>query len=85
MTEQEALKYLKDANRKNDMLCVLPNSEIGKSLIKALEKQIPKRPHKNFEKFSGVWCSCGWYLGKGCFVDNPNYCPNCGQAIDWSD
>ena len=33
--------------------------------INALEKQIPKKPHKNFEKFSGVWCSCGKYLGKG--------------------
>ena len=32
--------------------------------IQALEKQIPKKPHKNFEKFSGVWCSCGKYLGK---------------------
>lgn len=53
--------------------------------IKALEKQIPKKPHKNFEKFSGVWCSCGKYLGKGYFVDKPSYCPDCGQAFDWSD
>ena len=53
--------------------------------IQALEKQIPKKPHKNFEKFSGVWCSCGKYLGKGYFVDKPIYCPNCGQKLDWSD
>ena len=53
--------------------------------IKALEKQIPKKPNKNFEKFSGVWCSCGKYLGKGYFVDKPIYCPNCGQKLDWSD
>ena len=53
--------------------------------IQALEKQIPKKPHKNFEKFSGVWCSCGKYFGKGYFVDKPIYCPNCGQKLDWSD
>lgn len=53
--------------------------------IQALEKQIPKKPHKNFEKFSGVWCSCGKYLGKGYFVDKPSYCSDCGQKLDWSD
>ena len=53
--------------------------------IKALEKQIPKKPHKNFEKFSGVWCSCGKYFGKGYFVDKPSYCAGCGQKLDWSD
>ena len=53
--------------------------------IQALEKQIPKKQHKNFEKFSGVWCSCGKYLGKGYFVDKPSYCTDCGQKLDWSD
>lgn len=38
MTEQEALKYLKDASRTNDMLCIFPKSDIGKCLIKALEE-----------------------------------------------
>ena len=51
----------------------------------AKEKQIPKKPHKNFEKFSGVWCSCGKYLGKGYFVDKPSYCTDCGQKLDLSD
>ena len=53
--------------------------------INALENQIPKKPHKNFEKFSGVWCSCGKYLGKGYFIDKPSYCTDCGQKLDWSD
>ena len=52
----------------------------------AVEKQKAKKPHKNFEKFSGVWCSCGNYLGKGYFVvDKPNYCSDCGQKLDWGD
>ena len=47
----------------------------------AVEKQIPKKPHKNYEKFSGLCCKCGWYLGKKTCLDI-KYCPNCGQAID---
>ena len=47
----------------------------------AVEKQKAQKPHKNYEKFSGVWCSCGSYLG----VDKPNYCSDCGQKLDWSD
>lgn len=38
MTENEALEYLKKANRQNDMLGILPGSDIGKTLIKALEE-----------------------------------------------
>ena len=47
----------------------------------AVERQKAKKPHKNYEKFSGVWCSCGSYLG----VDKPNYCSDCGQKLDWRD
>lgn len=38
MTEQQALKYLKDANRNNQMVGILPKSDIGKCLVKALEE-----------------------------------------------
>lgn len=38
MTEQEAIKYLKDASRNNQMVGILPKSDIGKCLIKALEE-----------------------------------------------
>lgn len=38
MTDQEALKYLKDANRNNQMIGVLPKSNIGKCLVNALEE-----------------------------------------------
>ena len=30
----------------------------------AMEKQRPKKPHRNYKKFSGLWCKCGWYLGQ---------------------
>ena len=47
----------------------------------AMEKQKPKKPHRNYKKFSGLWCKCGWYLGQKQCLDI-KYCPNCGQAID---
>lgn len=97
MTESEAIKIFNDlldvpcemlikydsvinSEKKQALVRLKTAEEIA---IKALEKQIPKKPHKNFENFSGVWCSCGKYLGKGYFVDKPSYCPDCGQKIDW--
>ena len=47
----------------------------------AVEKQKPKKPHRNYKKFSGLWCKCGWYLGQKQCLDI-KYCPNCGQAIN---
>lgn len=38
MTEQEAIKLLKDASRNNEMLGIMPKSDIGKCIIKALEE-----------------------------------------------
>ena len=47
----------------------------------AVEKQKPEKPHRNYKKFSGLLCKCGWYLGQKQCLDI-KYCPNCGQAID---
>lgn len=38
MTESEAIELLKKANRDNDIVCILPKSDMGKCLIKALEE-----------------------------------------------
>ena len=48
--------------------------------LEGVEKQKPKKPHRNYKKFSGLWCKCGWYLGQKQCLDI-KYCPNCGQAI----
>ena len=55
--------------------------------IEALEKQIPKKPIAVdwSEEFEGALiedrCAlCSTYLH---YIDR--YCPNCGQAIDWSE
>lgn len=64
----------------------------GKSLdiaISALEKQIPKKPflysfsesHDTYTYFK-----CPNLCDTLCEVkNNMNFCPKCGQALDWSD
>ena len=83
MTESEAIELIeKDLKlHSKDLRSKYKNGL--RMAIQELEKQIPKKPHKNFEKFSGVWCSCGKYLGKGYFVDKPSYCTDCGQKLNW--
>ena len=83
MTESEAIREFQDNIDLPYGITV--SDEASRMAINALEKQIPKKPHKNFEKFSGVWCSCGKYLGKGYFVEKQSFCSNCGQKLDWSD
>lgn len=91
MTEREVIKYFKDANRTNNIVCVLPKSDIGKCVINALEKQIPKKPMNNKHTVSISntavkfvdWWKCGKCNGdlKRQFV----CCPYCQTVIDWSD
>lgn len=56
-----------------------------KAAIYALEKQIPCNTElETKEGYDTPVCSdCGGhiYLMRG----KANYCPNCGQALDWSD
>lgn len=70
--------------------------EIHDALVMAMEaledeKQIPKAPdyegdgYCDGELVYDTWICpcCGMYYEVD--YDNYTYCPNCGQAIDWSD
>ena len=73
--------------------------ESVKVAIKALEKQIPKKPNKTIDSSWGVKkevhaCPvCDYYLTEVHFIapqkiesnKKITYCETCGQAIDWSD
>lgn len=83
MTNEEAIKILKE-NRETYQAFINQgyedNEDIKRVLlaldmaVEALEKQIPKKKKKRNE------CpECGYSYA---FEE---YCPNCGQAIDWSD
>lgn len=87
MTEKEAIKVIKKGERD---FCEIYQSEcLGKTCnkcegsiaynmaIKALEKQIPKKPIKH--KYEIVCPSCKTLVGSS------PYCRYCGQALDWSE
>lgn len=76
-------------------VCTEPEGYVFKKAIEALEKQIPKKPHKVHDVehkvhdvdenghlyFTYVCVECGNVIDE--YEDY--FCPNCGQAIDWDD
>lgn len=69
-------------------ICTEPEGYVFKKAIEALEKQVPKKPHKihdmnvNGHPYYECVCNdCGYVLDE--FKDD--FCPNCGQAIDWEE
>lgn len=93
MTESEAIKIIDNAefltNRDADYaMSVIEAIEMAKV---ALEKQIPQSPDYEGDGYSNgqlvydTWvCPC---CGQTYEVDYDDYeyCPKCGQHIDWSD
>ena len=66
--------------------------ENAKTAIEALEKQLPKRPNFEGDGYASdgtfvydTWeCpNCGEYYEVD--YDDYDYCPKCGQKIDWSE
>ena len=60
-----------------------------RTVIKALDKQIPKK--LKIEKHNHTFCDCGHKFSihlNDCYAipfnNKTPYCPNCGQALDWS-
>ena len=77
MTPQEALKI-----RKNPHFEDVDNEELSRCIDEALEKQIPKKPLKNYG--GGYRCpNCQMKHFNPDWIGN-KYC-DCGQALDWSD
>lgn len=57
-----------------------PVTTYAKLAVEALEKQIPKQP-TTFGRDLFDCAFCGRVLKKY----SHNYCPKCGQALDWSE
>lgn len=98
MTEREALEYLKNRylvvgsplNPPKEA-CERHNEAIDKA-IKALEKCVPVQPNLEgdgydkdgkiiFDEWLCPCCETRYEVD----YDDYKFCPNCGQAIDWSD
>ena len=51
--------------------------------VAAMNKQDPMKPTYD-HRYAETGCAfCGNMIGG--WEERPNYCPNCGQAIDWED
>ena len=49
--------------------------------IAAMQKQDPMKPTYD-HRYAGMGCSvCGTKVGG--WEERPDYCPNCGQKLDW--
>ena len=103
MTESEAIKEIETSIELAKMCTQnferIKEIEAYAMAIKALEKQIPKKPNKTIDSSWGVkkeahTCPvCDYYLTEVHFIapqkiesnKKITYCETCGQAIDWSD
>lgn len=94
MTEREAIKRIKECRNTPNFQPYIYMNEALNMAIKALEKQIPKKPifdHNLSDTFSVFHCECGNTIKVshdiGIMNNNnaPNYCSKCGCRLDWSD
>lgn len=97
MTENEALGYLKNSKRQKSMLGILPGSDIGNTIIKALEELKQYRTigtpeecraaveKQTAKKMESPWCPCcGKFLTTE-YMNKRYHCIYCGQLLDWGD
>ena len=80
----EALKnlrlFMKLEDKDNDVKFPYETYEAVDIAIKALEKQIPKKPITDDRYIMYICPRCNDFIKV-----SHNYCPNCGQELDWSD
>lgn len=98
MTEKEAIEYLKSRYLVVGSPLNPPKEEFKRHnavivmAIKALEKRVPKQPDLEgdgydddgeiiFDEWLCPCCETRYEID----YDDYKFCPNCGQAIDWSD
>ena len=82
---QSVLRYCSEECGKIDT-CRGEYKECAEAVvIKALEKQTPKKPTRTRGKYGHIECACcGWVVESFCGdLEQYPFCPNCGQAIDW--
>lgn len=93
MTNERAIEILNPEHRE-DYKSMEPIEEACRMGMKALEKQIPKKPTFEGKGFDGngnityeTWIChcCGEEHEVDYYCNDYKYCPWCGQMIDWRD
>ena len=83
MTEKEALEFFEGFIKTAP---VNPYTQSAKLAIKALERQIPKKPYDvdtERKTFDCPECLSTLYINND--MRDCGYCCICGQALDWGD
>lgn len=86
MTNEEAIEILKgimDDDTDHHIAWACGASDAFEMAIEALEKQIPKKVRREHHPKYGraTFCPNCSRMDVECWF----YCPDCGQAIDWSE
>ncbi len=94
MTLERAIEILNPEHREH-YESIEPVNEACRMGMKALEKQIPKKPTPQIVKGGKRLIGNGWWCNGTTIYRCPNcnnfisrtysYCDKCGQALDWSD
>lgn len=86
MTPQKALEILNNVEFSEKYQGKQEYTDMLLFCKEAIEKQIPKKatirglnPSKEISSISFVCPSCKQHISR------QRYCPNCGQALEWSD
>ena len=105
MTESEAVEKLKNMrlfmqieDENNDCKFTEDDYKANEMAIKALEKQIPKKPTRiersaMGREYKDYYCSCGKFVGPEPHIKSilekgevpVKYCDNCGQKLDFGE
>ena len=84
------LKHFEKAEKNGSMVGIISNSYFSESIKNALKKQIPKKPDLEGDGYADGKLVYDTWICPGCEkeyeldYDEYKYCPECGQAIDWS-
>ena len=92
MKVQKAIKIL-DYIAGENILYKMGDKEISaiEMAMEALEKQIPKKPYLEGDGYADGYLVYDTWICPHCEkhyevdYDDYDYCPNCGQKIDWSE
>ena len=88
MTESEAIKrqlFAYKALKANNQAFLVDTHRDAERIIKALEKQIPKKLINTCQYVSGCCPNCKKYISDWLEYNKFMCCPYCGQKLDWSE
>lgn len=86
ITNERAIEILNPEHRE-DYKSIEPIEEACRMGMKALEKQIPRKPVEQGDGINYNCPACGRYVGyfDAMAWEKLKYCGECGQKLDWRD